>query len=74
MTSPFEESRAGEELERLTYLIISKVGPGVLIRYLELRDQVMEWYSLKRPIEDTVDEEEHTESGSGGRNTKRRKR
>jgi hypothetical protein len=33
-----------EELERLTYLIIGKVGPGVLIRYNVLRDRLRAEY------------------------------
>jgi len=33
-----------EELERLTYLIVGKVGPWVLIRYNVLRDKLKAEY------------------------------
>jgi hypothetical protein len=37
-----------EELERLTYLIVGKVGPRVLIRYNALRDRLRAKYENKR--------------------------
>ncbi|HXQ91704.1 MAG TPA: hypothetical protein VN739_01765 [Nitrososphaerales archaeon] len=36
-----------EELERLTYLIVGKVGPWVLIRYNVLRDKLKAEYENK---------------------------
>jgi hypothetical protein len=45
------------ELERLSYLIISKVGPLVLIRYNFLRDRILE--ECPRDYrENTVDEDQ----------------
>ncbi len=36
-----------EELERLTYLIVGKVGPRVLIRYNALRDRLRAKYEKR---------------------------
>jgi hypothetical protein len=50
-------SEENVELERLSYLIISKVGPWVLVRYNYLRDRILEEYS-RGYGENTVEEDQ----------------
>ena len=46
----------GVTLERLTYLIIEKVGPSVLISYNVLRDKLKEEFDLHHKLlEETKD-------------------